>query len=617
MAFTYANNQITQTGTDTNLSGLVGMSGVTTFSTGGTSTGIMSPKTIYRLDNRELIVNGSLTYDAKVEELSFTDTVGHARTIRLNNGATLTVTGTFDYAGQTDVETFPVAFRVNKPDAGGGWNNPGTNYLLRAETGSTLNLNGVSLGAQHNMLFNGSGTIKNILITGRDHYRPLILFNSSNYTVDGLTIVGTHGLIFGRNNGIVMRNLRVRSTGKTTQHDSTGWTTPNLVPSFATFQDYIASEGWQGDFRIWWNGCYKVENSDSGSDIDVALNGVITVPNIANGFCWVTKKVKPLYKNLAGSPIQDVLTYIQDVNNGSRRSLSQIGLTNTTLNAAVPNFLNTRTYSNLSNVNGEGNEIEVTTAVWTGASADGYAQGQWDYRGANNNNSDIFNVRAVHYNYLLTTATPALLGLGTLDLSNVLFSDALVTEANRTVVDAYTELDTSQKVYDRAKSYLTANYANETQTIVGRSANSLDARALDVVIDATASSAFAISSNTLTIKASTFTGDMTTTGVITLANGAAFSGTRTDANGTIVVTTLSLIGLQANSEVRVYIAGTTTEIAGVENSGTTFTTTVSVGSVDIVVHSLGYEYQRIEGADTSANLTLPIQQRVDRNYRNP
>jgi len=97
----------------------------------------------------------------------------------------------------------------------------------------------------------------------------------------------------------------------------------------------------------------------------------------------------------------------------------------------------------------------------------------------------------------------------------------------------------------------------------------------------------------------------------TVKNG---SGASTTVN---VLTTLTLTGLQANSEVRVYDAGTTTELAGVENSGTSFTANISTSSVDIVVHSLGYEYQKIEGADTSSNLTLPIQQRVDRNYRNP
>lgn len=121
----------------------------------------------------------------------------------------------------------------------------------------------------------------------------------------------------------------------------------------------------------------------------------------------------------------------------------------------------------------------------------------------------------------------------------------------------------------------------------------------------------------LTVDGATYTGDITTTGTITLSNGGLIIGTATDSIGTTTVSTLTLTGLQTNSEVRVFDAGTTTELAGVENSGTSFSANISASSVDIVVHSIGYEYQKIEGADTSANLTLPIQQRVDRNYRNP
>ena len=129
--------------------------------------------------------------------------------------------------------------------------------------------------------------------------------------------------------------------------------------------------------------------------------------------------------------------------------------------------------------------------------------------------------------------------------------------------------------------------------------------------------AFDLSAWDLVVNGATYTGDITTTGVVTLSSGGLIVGTTVDANGTTNVSALNLTGLQSNSEVRVYDAGTTTELAGVENSGTTFTANISASSVDIVVHSLGYEYQKIEGANTSSNLTLPIQQRVDRNYRNP
>ena len=95
---------------------------------------------------------------------------------------------------------------------------------------------------------------------------------------------------------------------------------------------------------------------------------------------------------------------------------------------------------------------------------------------------------------------------------------------------------------------------------------------------------------------------------------------KTTGGGTTEVsrqTALTLTGLRPDTEVRILDAGTTNELAGVENSSTVFTAGIGVDSVDIVIHSLGYEYMRIEAADTTGNLTLPIQQRVDRNYLNP
>ena len=94
-------------------------------------------------------------------------------------------------------------------------------------------------------------------------------------------------------------------------------------------------------------------------------------------------------------------------------------------------------------------------------------------------------------------------------------------------------------------------------------------------------------------------------------------GTVTDSGGTTTRTQLSLTGLQVNSEVRIYQAGTTTEIDGIENSGTTFSTTTTESSVDLVVFNTDYRPIRTTGIDTTVNVNLPIQQVFDRNYENP
>ena len=84
----------------------------------------------------------------------------------------------------------------------------------------------------------------------------------------------------------------------------------------------------------------------------------------------------------------------------------------------------------------------------------------------------------------------------------------------------------------------------------------------------------------------------------------------------------TLTGLQANTEVRVYLTGTTTELFGVENSGTTFTNqylhTGSNFGVDIVVHHQQYEAIRLENIVLTATAaSIPIQQQFDRQYSNP
>jgi hypothetical protein len=117
-----------------------------------------------------------------------------------------------------------------------------------------------------------------------------------------------------------------------------------------------------------------------------------------------------------------------------------------------------------------------------------------------------------------------------------------------------------------------------------------------------------------------------TTGTVTInvASGATTPSVRS-AGATVNVvagqTTLTLTGLVSGSEVRIYSAGTQTELAGVESSGTSFAYTYTYAAstqVDIVVHHVDYIYARIPSYTLgSADSSLPISQVFDRNYKNP
>ena len=91
--------------------------------------------------------------------------------------------------------------------------------------------------------------------------------------------------------------------------------------------------------------------------------------------------------------------------------------------------------------------------------------------------------------------------------------------------------------------------------------------------------------------------------------------------------TLTLTGIIADSEVRIYETGTQTELDGIESVvdggdgtgdfGFTYNASI-VPNIDIVVHHVQYEYYRInnfEPSDSSAS--VPIAQQYDRNYNNP
>jgi len=103
----------------------------------------------------------------------------------------------------------------------------------------------------------------------------------------------------------------------------------------------------------------------------------------------------------------------------------------------------------------------------------------------------------------------------------------------------------------------------------------------------------------------------------TLSNSGSTSAKVRDINGVLV--TFGLTGLQDNSEVRVYKKSDMSELAGIEDSGSSFTYNYNyTEDVDIivVVYAVGYNPIRIELTLGSSDNSIPIQQQKDRWYKN-
>ena len=86
--------------------------------------------------------------------------------------------------------------------------------------------------------------------------------------------------------------------------------------------------------------------------------------------------------------------------------------------------------------------------------------------------------------------------------------------------------------------------------------------------------------------------------------------------------TLTFTGLIAGTEVRVYSGtdpSTSVEIGGVESSGTSFTMSHSAGGVSGYAQFIsdGQVPINLPLTFSSSDVSIPIQQRVDRNFNNP
>ena len=107
---------------------------------------------------------------------------------------------------------------------------------------------------------------------------------------------------------------------------------------------------------------------------------------------------------------------------------------------------------------------------------------------------------------------------------------------------------------------------------------------------------------------------------VTNINGSDAAIASTPNGGTLDIVnpaTLTVSPLVVGSEVRIYAAGTATELAGVEASGASFQAALTAASVDVVIHSLGYLNIREKALDMSGgDVSLPVSQVFDRQYEN-
>jgi len=493
MTWTKSGATITQTGTDTDLSGLNGISGVIT-------TAFNSNFTIYDLGSNRLEIQGTLTHDPDVEMLVYSATGTDATTPVI----VITSTGTYNYGVErtgsgNSAYSSGVGLMCVREDTGGSREWRANQKGLIQNNSGTLNLKGGAISSAKPLGlagFNADSTdgSSTINVKNTKIFRPsglasserreirlddatnTILGSVENLIVDGFLITHRNlpetfsvtlvnaaiGQLAGGSNSSVLRDLDTSGNIRSdydlgTDDDATG----------AKFYTVInASEG--SNTR-----CMPKEGVGGNRQLGGAI---------------IQKEVSFNVKNSSGSAIDGVKVYASDTDNSYRK------------NANGQDHTADKVYEYTTDANGDTETITVTTAITNIDSEDSsttpitYTRWDTDFgtnrykvdrRGLDDSGDDIFIFKLIEYGKSISTTNQALKGLGELGVNWVLFDDQLITDP-RVITDDYTEIDTPKKFYNRAKAFLVDNYAGETQTIVTRDGNTIDAKDFNVVIDANA-----------------------------------------------------------------------------------------------------------------------------------
>jgi len=507
--FTLSGTTITQSGTDTNLDALSGITGVT-FIESGTGAGI---RRVYLLPSATIfLVNGTLTIDPELEEIVLREDVG-------TNGFMVSSTGTLNISGKRTINGQDFYSTRRWLSAPRDANYPASG--VRFQNGSTINWEGGEVFYRSGFIIDAGANL-----------------NITNGIIDGGGSTTGGGQIRNSStaldvNGLIAKRHLFTHLATPTRFDgyvalqaaqAHGWSSgsPNQT---ITLRDYSGKQGNTQDVAMWAGTRLEFINSVTGTDLIVGPN--VSGNATSYGFVHVQKEVVINPRTLVGAAINDVVVFVHDTANGNRETYSQEGHT---LDATAD-----KTYT-ATTTGGTGTPtmtIDVGFNIVNTGNSDANNTGNyaWDFRGKNNDNTDLFDFHLWSYLHTYSSTEVELKGSGIKTVTPLLISDPNVSETNKATVLAYTSIDNLDQLYDRSKAWKVDNVGLEYPTIstqlAGTDGSIINLGNRNLVVDATAASAFAVNTttNTITIKASTlaagtkFTG-LTTTGTVSTTNGA-------------------------------------------------------------------------------------------------
>jgi hypothetical protein len=640
---------ITQSGTDTDLSGLSSITGVTVYDDDPTR-----GKVTYDMGDLRLDIDGTLSHDPDRELMIF----HHEKSSSSNSVSepvlTISGGGTYNYGVKTTTSDGKVGYSTGcgLMITGRGYSNwhPSDNAINIGSNNANFVCRGGVVECSRGLYFGGNVDIE----------ETVFLNASSRFSLE-IRVFGSGTISTDRAQNIVL-------AGGISVMDAYRMTEQKIVfregAISRVFGSYYEAELFDFDvsknvFNYDIGNCantgqsiqdHHIVNSATGSDVrSMWRNTTGNASQMGNTF--IHKEVSFNIKDTSANGIEGVKLYLQDNPSNFAKSIS-VTTTNgahtyptPTLSTAVVSnagktisydYTGAIEYEKTTDVNGDIAKFRVLTATqfleytaddssatqyfntfsggkWKEADGQAPKYSDWDTnrfgnfykvdrRSDSNSNADDFTFKFCSYGHMLSSTTQPLKGLGELEVDWVLFDDALITDTYASA-KALTEITDANKFYDRAKAYLVDNFAGETETIVTRDGNTINARGYDVVVDDQATDVFAFNGTTITIKASSFVGNIQTTGTITLNNSAEVIG----SYGSNTVLPWEVTNVEATAQLQLYNMTKSLEVENLVVTGTAGNKVTSSGTYTGSEVSVGDNIRLRITCQAGTNAFLPYE----------
>ncbi|KAK3608778.1 hypothetical protein CHS0354_006819 [Potamilus streckersoni] len=455
MAFTLSNGVITQTGTDNNLAGLAGLTGVTVMS--NLTNGIT--KRIVNIGTGQLVIAGTLNQNTATDTLVLDSAAvpidGTGGRIRVINGGKWTAYST---ASRNGVEFY----RKSPALISNQYQDHYLALLVNVESGAAIDWKNVSL-TSHSAVYQFSNGSK-IDIDNTDLINISASGNSGNVRmmscdarINNLRLNCMPFTLMSRDKNNIINNILPSGSRYGLDFSGNSSSAANDL-GFYPVNNYSHDPSNDYAYRFW--GQYaRVINCEQGSDIK------INIGELAHRGLMLFYRQLRADAYLNGTAVNDGTVYVEDYNNGSRTNF--IGSSFTVgLEGAHQDFRTDRDFFGTTGTTGE--VLLAVLGKFYGAANPIIL----DYRTKNGNNTDVNDVHILKYECDYdTVSSQSFKGTGELVLTRFLKADANITLAKAdalallgTKISVDTTTDTVKvlqnitlnDLYDACKAYKTS-----------------------------------------------------------------------------------------------------------------------------------------------------------------